>query len=97
MNLIKRYYLNYLIKKDEDFLLKEGLKKARENGLELCLCQNPLCSENKGEIHLPSYEGKIDVTNLLSIVADDYSEVTERYLANKEELSRLVPMPSSKT
>ena len=98
MEFIKRIYLNYLIKKDENLLLREGLKKAKENGLELCLCQNPSCSKSKGkEIHLPSYQGKIDLTNLAFIVADNYPKIAERYLANKEKLSRLIVRPSSKT
>lgn len=101
MNLIKYLYLNYTIKreikKDEDSLLEKGLKKVRENGLELCFCQNSSCSECKGkEIHLPSYQGKIDLTNLVSIVVDNYPEIAERYLANKEKLSRLIIRSSSK-
>lgn len=95
MKIIQKWYLNYLVKKDKKFLLEQGLKKARENGLSLCLCQSSSCSENKGkEIHLPSYTGEIDTKNLVVFVADDFPEPSKRYLANKEKLSRLVSWPS---
>ncbi|MCK5625120.1 hypothetical protein KAI04_04740 [Candidatus Pacearchaeota archaeon] len=90
MSFIKKYNLNYLIRKDERFLLKKGFKKAKVEDLELCLCQSNSCSENTQKIHIPLYGKKRDITNLIAIVADDFPETSIRYLNNKEKLSNLV-------
>lgn len=37
MNFIKRYFLKRKINKDVDFILRQGVKKAKEKGIELIL------------------------------------------------------------
>ncbi len=81
---IKKYSLDYIVTKtmmkiDENFLIREGVKKAISQGLEGMV--------SKDKIYLYDNRGKIDVTKLIEIIAKDYPDRIERYLANKKLLS----------
>jgi len=43
----------------------------------------------KGKISLPTSEDRTDAREIVALVADDYPEITKRYLANMEKLERL--------
>jgi len=75
MNLIERCYIKRQIKKDEYFLIRQGIRKSLERGIELKLQE--------------SEKGEVDVTHLVASVANDYPEITDRYLANKRKLVSL--------
>ena len=89
---IKKYSLKYFfvkrqIKKDENFLIREGIRKAKEQRLEIKLGDEILSLENKkGIIDLPSYGGSFDTRKLIALVADDYARIVKKYLCNKKRL-----------
>lgn len=93
MEQLKKYSLKYLItkyfiKRDKNFLIREGIKKAKEQGLEIQLSDDDVFTlkDVKGHIYLPSENGGVDVRELIALVADAYPERTKRYLANRERL-----------
>lgn len=91
--ILKKYSFNYfitkyLVKKDQDFLIREGIRKAREQGLEIELGNHGVLTlrDNRGKIYMSQEEGGVDVRELIALVADAYPERTKRYLANRERL-----------
>lgn len=97
-NPIGRYSLRYLwtkwqIKRDEKFLLKQGLRKAMSNGLEINIgagfISTPQNQEKTGRVYLQPCNGEcVDATKLAALAADDYPEIARRYLANRKRLGR---------
>lgn len=84
---LKYFYLRFMIEKDKNFLIKEGIKKAKKNSLELQIGDETLTLANpKGKISLPTNEGRTDVREIMALVAGDYPEITKRYLANLDKL-----------
>ena len=95
MGFLQNLLLKYKLSRDEKFLLTEGLRKAREQGLKIKsteLVLKPKTTRQK--MHLYSRGGQTDVTPLIQLVAEDYPEVTRRYLSNREKLRGCI---SSKT
>jgi len=88
MNVFKRFYLRQKIKKDEKFLILEGLKKEKKQRLEIIVGNDYVCTlkNKKGKIYLPPQKRGIDARKLIALVADDYPEITKRYLINKKKL-----------
>jgi hypothetical protein len=89
MNIFKRLYLKYRIRKDERFLLAEGIREARRQKLEIDLESGERLTfdDAQGKIYLPAAKGgKIDVRSLIALVADNYPTITQRYLDNKKKL-----------
>lgn len=89
MNIFKKLYLKWEINRDEKFLISEGFRKAKKQELEVRIGDDYICIPDKkqGEIHLLSYEKGVDVREMVALVADDYPEITRRYLDNKEKLN----------
>lgn len=89
MNIFKRLYLKYRVKKDEKFLLAEGIREARRQRLEIDLESGEKLTLNdaQGKIYLPASKGgKIDVRSLIALAAENYPAITQRYLDNKKRL-----------
>jgi len=91
---IKKYCLRYFffffqLKRDENFLIKQGIKKAKEQGLEIKLGNEILTLNRKkrGIISLPSYDDGVDARKLIVLATEDYPEIVERYLNNKNRLN----------
>ena len=92
-NPIRKYSFNYfitkfLVKKDQNFLIREGIRKAKEQGLEIQLGDREILTldNSMGRIDLPHYGKGVDVRELIALVADAYPERTKRYLANRKRL-----------
>lgn len=90
LNPIKCLYLKWQVKKDENFLIEQGIKKAHKQRLEINFgTKYRFTLENKkGRIYLPPSENGIDVRDLVALVADDYPKITKRYISNREKLRR---------
>ncbi len=73
MNPIRYFKIRKELKRDQTFLLEKGLEKA--------LSRNP-------ELILSKEGNKLDITYLITNVADDYPRIAERYLENKEKLKK---------
>ncbi len=88
-NPVKYFFAKVMFKLDESFLLRQGVRVARERGLELNLgCQEILTPpDKKGRIYLPPVENGVDVSQLIALVADVYPDRTRRYLHNKRILN----------
>ncbi len=78
MSFLKYLCLKYEIRKDERFLIKKGIEKAKNNNLELILGNEKLTLENS--------KGQLLPKEIIALVADDYPEVTKRYFENLERL-----------
>lgn len=89
MNLIKETYIRIRLKRDKNFLIGEGLRKAREEGIEVRIGVGspPASEENKKIIYLESYEKGVDVRELIALVADDFPDITRRYLSDRRKLA----------
>jgi len=73
---------------DENFLLYEGVRKAKKKGLEIHLGEETVLSLDnpRGKIHLPMHTEGVDARGIIALVADDYPKTTRRYLYNKRKL-----------
>ena len=98
MNIFEKFYLKWKINRDEKFLLSEGIRKAKEKGIELKIGEDYILvpKEKTGEIHIPYYEGGADTRDLIAFVADDYPGITRRYLDNRKKLTGWITCSSSK-
>ena len=78
------WLLKWQIHRDYSFLLEKALLKAKSQGLEINLGTQYICTleDHKGRIYLPPLGDGVDVTNLLLLILDDYSEILERYFDN---------------
>lgn len=87
----KKVYLRYLINKDHDFLMAKALKKSNLNKLEINIATEHILKPHegkKGRIYLkPTGDGRIDTTELLTYVAEDYPEIFKRYISNRDKLN----------
>jgi|AntAceMinimDraft_17_1070374.scaffolds.fasta_scaffold38969_3 hypothetical protein len=87
MKIVNKLCLKYKIRKDEKFLLKKGFEKTKERGLEIIVGNERLGLENpKGEIKLPTNNGRTDIRKIIALIADDYPEITKRYLSYTKKL-----------
>jgi len=86
----KKIYLRWKVNQDEVFLIKEGLRIAHENGLEINVATEYILipSETKKQIYFPPQKGGIDVTPLIQLGAEKYPERAERWLKNREKLTQ---------
>jgi hypothetical protein len=86
----KYFYLKWRVKKDQRFLLSEGLRKAAAQGLELHIGDNEYLNvegkESSGQLRVREYEEGPDIREIIALVADDFPKVTRRYLDNREKL-----------
>ncbi len=84
----KYFLVKYQVKKDKNFLIREGIRKSKEEGLEIKLDDREILTlkNRKGSLYLPEEGKDVDVRKLIALVADDYPERTKRYLANRERL-----------
>lgn len=90
LNPIKCLYLKWQVKKDENFLIEQGIKKVCKQKLEINFGTEYRFNygNKKARIYLPPSEKGIDVRDLVALVADDYPKITKRYISNREKLSR---------
>lgn len=87
MNLLRYFFLRYRKDRDEKFLLRESIRKAKEQKLELEIGKEVLTLNNsRGILHLHENEDGIDVRNLMALVANDYPVIVRRYFDNIEKL-----------
>lgn len=76
--------------KNIKFLIRKGVKKAKEKGLELIIGDEVMRLDNpQGELNIPTTEDRVDAREIVALVADDYPGITTRYLANMDKLERL--------
>ena len=85
MNFLKYLWIKYKVKKDQNFLLEQGMKKAHELGMEINLGTEELLipqGEKKGRVYLPPAEGGLNISPLLALAAEDFPEIAMRHLEN---------------
>ena len=72
------------------FLIKEGLKRSYEGGLEINVATEYLLfpSETKKQIYLSPQKGGVDVAPLIQLGAERYPERAKRWLKNRERLAQ---------
>lgn len=84
--------LKFKTERDEDFLIKKGLQEAKRKNLDILIGDKTLSVKNpEGFISLLGSQEKIIAVNLISLIAEQYAQVTERYLENKEFLQKYYP------
>jgi len=84
-----RYLLTrYLVKKDGDFLIKEGIRKALYQGLEVNIAGEIIRPREgkQGRMYIPPGEKGVDVTEFIKMAAEDYPSIARRYIENKRKL-----------
>lgn len=93
MEQLKKYSPKYFVAKfmlriDRNFLIREGIRKAKEQGLEIKLGDREILTlkNKKGSLYLPEEEKDVDAIQLIALVADDYPKRTKRYIVNIEKL-----------
>lgn len=93
MNLInyspRNLHLRYKVKRDQNFLLREGLRRANEQGLEIQVADEYVLDpkEKKGAVYLPPEEnGRVDVVPLIQLGAEEHPEIARRWLENRRRL-----------
>jgi len=88
MNLLEKLYLRWKINKDEIFLITEGFKEAKRQNLEVNIGGEYISKSQvrEGRIYLPPAKGGVDSRKLIALVADNFPEITKRYLNNKKKL-----------
>lgn len=93
MNLCKKIWLKYQIGKFEHFLLKAGIEKAYRRGMNLKFGSRARTEVNDNifyTICLPENEkGKIDISQLISLGTEIYSEEGKKYEVYCKMLNRL--------
>ena len=92
LSYFNKFYVQIIVSVDEKFLLKKGIRKAKESGLEINLGTKEILSiekNKKGRIYLPSVGEDVDAKSLMAFVADDYPDVAKRYIKNKKILNSL--------
>lgn len=97
MNLInyspRNLYLKWKVKRDREFLLREGLRRANEQGLEIQVADEYVIDpkEKRGAIYLPPEENRrVDVIPLIQLGAEEHPEIAGRWLKNRRRLSVLM-------
>ncbi|MEK6819574.1 MAG: hypothetical protein AABY03_00040 [Nanoarchaeota archaeon] len=72
--------------RDERFLIREGVRIARQRGLEIQFGEQSLIPKNPiGKLNLPFYEERVDIRPLIALAGEEYPEIFERYV-NSDEL-----------
>lgn len=74
--------LEKIVEKAEMFLIKKGMEKAKSMNLDIKI-DNQTLSQNYQKDNLHKSKEAIE---LISMVAEEYPQITERYLANKQKL-----------
>ncbi|MBI2042865.1 hypothetical protein HYT25_00560 [Candidatus Pacearchaeota archaeon] len=75
-------------KKDEFFLIREGVRIAGQRGLEIKFGDEVLVPRNpRGILNLPFYEESVDVRPLIALAGEEHQEIFERYINNSELLN----------
>lgn len=86
----RRIYLKWKVKRDERFLLQEGLRAAHESGLEVNVATEYIIDpkEKKGSLYLPpeDHQGNVDITPLIQLGARGHPKVARRWLENRKRL-----------
>jgi hypothetical protein len=93
MKLIKKLWIKYQVRRYEKFLLKEGIKEAKNRnkniqiGLESKLVINDDCFQR---IYLPENErGQTDIAPILALGAENHPEEARKYLDYRKKLENL--------
>lgn len=75
-------------KKDEFFLIREGVRIASQRGLEIKFGDDVLVPRNpRGSLTLPLCEEGIDVRPLIALAGEEHPEIFDRYVNNSELLN----------
>ena len=90
MNIIRYLYLKRAVRRDERYLLRKGVEKAAKLKWNILIGTSgeKLVIDNaEGELPLTSLkEGVVDAREILALAADDYPDVAQRYLVNRDKL-----------
>lgn len=86
----KRIYLRWKVRRDERFLLQEGLREAHASGLEINVATEYIIDpkEKKGGLYLPpeDNQGNVDITPLIQLGAKTHPKIARRWLENRKRL-----------
>ena len=90
---LKYFFAKIELNRDETFLLKKGMERARETGLDIGLGRDDFLKlqDPKGCVNLPINEDGVDVRSIIATVADDFPEIAKRYIENRYRLGLVRP------
>jgi len=91
-DLVKKTSLKLKIKSDEELLVRSGIERAMEKGLEINVAGKYFISseQKNGRLYIPgNSNGTVYVTFLIELGAEKYPDIAKQWMENRQRLKEL--------